>query len=183
MPGPDELAQSLNAVAVRLRELGDEGLARELQAAVGRAVDPLKDRIPAALRPHLPDRYADTLDAELKVSRSTSLGAAGDVAQVTVLARTTGIKKRKLVQLDDGILNHPVFAQGLRRRSRRINPEDLARKLGVPVHLVSGWNWVNGQTGGVRAGWFTDPVEESVPAVREAVEQALDNVIGKAAGE
>ncbi|HEY3883291.1 MAG TPA: hypothetical protein VGM12_32285, partial [Trebonia sp.] len=79
MPGLDELAASLNAVAVRLRELGDEGLVLEITQAISDAVDPLKDRIPAALRPHLPDRYAGTLDAELKVRRSASLGAAGDI--------------------------------------------------------------------------------------------------------
>jgi hypothetical protein len=155
MPGADELARSLNAVAVRLRELGDGGLARELQTTVGRAVDPLKDRIPAALRPHLPDRYADELEAELKVRRSTSLGAAGDTAQVTVLASTSGSKKRKLRQLDDGILRHPVFGN---------------RKVTWPTQSVT-------------PGWFSDPVEESVPAVRDAIEQALDNVVEKAVSE
>ena len=153
MADVDELARSLNAVAVRLREIGSEGLARELQRNVGRAVDPLKTRIPAALRPHLPDRYADELGGELKVTRSTSLGGAGDTAQVTVLARTTGTKRRKLAQSDAGILFHPVFGDRRDWREQAVQP-----------------------------GWFTDPVEESVPAVREAVEQALDNVIGKAAG-
>ena len=155
----DELARSLNAVAVRLREIGSEGLARELQRNVGRAVDPLKTRIPAALRPHLPDRYADTLEAELKVFRSTSLGAGGDVAQVTVLAKTTGIKKRKLAQLDAGVLFHPLFGRFPRRDPRN--------------------RWFEQA---VQPGWFTGPVEESVPAVREAVEQALDSVVEKAVG-
>src|SRR5690348_13857639 len=135
----DELAGSLNAIAVRLRELGDEGLVRDLQAAVGRAVDPLKDRIPAALRPHLPDRYADVLAGELKVRRSTSLGAAGGTAQVTVLASVS--RNRKLRQLDDGILRHPVFGN---------------RKVTWPTQAVE-------------PGWFTGPVEESAPEIRKAV--------------
>jgi hypothetical protein len=153
----DELARSLNAVAVRLREIGDEGLARELQREVGQAVDPLKDRIPAALRPHLPDRYADVLAGELKVSRSTSLGAAGDVARVTVLASASGTKRRKLDRSDAGILFHPVFG----------DRKDW-REQGAPS---------------VKPGWFTDPVGESVPEIREAVERALDEVVRKAAGE
>lgn len=157
MPGVDELARSLNAVAARLRELGDEGLVRELQTAVGRAVDPLRTRIPAALRPHLPDRYADELEAELKVRRSTSLSVAGDVAQVTVLASASGIKKRKLRQLDDGILFHPVFGD---RRDWR--------EQGAPS---------------VKPGWFTGPVEDAVPEIRDAIGQALDNVVEKAAGK
>lgn len=163
MPGPDDLARSLNAVAVRLRELGDEGLARELQRNIGRAVDPLKDRIPAALRPHLPDRYADELAGELKVFRSTSLRTAGDVAQVSVLARTTGLKKRKLAQLDDGILFHPLFGRFPRRDPRN--------------------RWFEQGEPSVKPGWFTGPVEEAVPEIREAIERALDNVVEKAAGK
>lgn len=155
----DELAGSLNAIAVRLRELGDEGLVRELQAAIGRAADPLKDSIPAALRPHLPDRYADELAGELKVRRSTSLGVAGDTAQVTVLASVSGVKKRKLQQSNAGFLWHPVFGD---REVWRVNE--------APGH-------------GMTAGWFDDPVEESVPEIRDAVERALDEVTRKAAGE
>jgi hypothetical protein len=160
MPGADELARSLNAVAVRLREIGDGGLARELQTTVGRAVDPLKDRIPAALRPHLPDRYADVLGGELKVRRSTSLGASGDVAQVTVLASVTGLKKRKLALSDSGVLFHPLFG-----RFPRGDPRD---------------RWFEQREPSVKPGWFTGPVEESAPAVREAIGQALDNVVEKA---
>jgi hypothetical protein len=153
----DELARSLNAVAARLREIGDGGLARELQAAAGRAVDPLKDRIRASLRPHLPDPYADVLAADLKVTRSASLGAAGDTARVTVLTSTAGTRKRKLRQLDDGILFHPVFG----------NRKDW-REQGEPS---------------VKPGWFSDPVEESAPEIRDAIEQALDNVVEKAVRE
>jgi hypothetical protein len=163
MPGVDELASGLNAVAVRLRELGDEGLARELQTAVERAVDPLKDSIPAALRPHLPDRYADELGGELKVRRSTSLGAAGDIAQVTVLASVTGARKRKLAQSDAGILWHPLFGRFPYRDPRN--------------------RWFQNEPPSVTPGWFSDPVEESVPVIRDAVEQALDNVVEKAVGK
>jgi hypothetical protein len=35
----------------------------------------------------------------------------------------------------------------------------------------------------VTPGWFTGPVEESVPEIRDAVEQALDEAVRKAAGE
>lgn len=152
MPGLDELALSLNAVAARLRELGDGDLARELQTTVGRAVDPLKDRIPAALRPHLPDRYADTLSEELRIRHSASLGAAGDIAQVSVLASTT--RQRKLAQSDAGILFHPVFGDRRDWREQQVTP-----------------------------GWFTGPVEDAAPQVRDAIEAALDDVMEKAAGK
>lgn len=149
MAGVDELARSLNAVAARLREAGDEGLARELSRAIGRAVDPLKDRIRAGLKPHLPDPYAEVLDADLKIRRSSSV--SGEETRVTVLASASGTKQRKLRQLDDGFLFHPLFGNRKHWYEQRVTP-----------------------------GWFTDPVNESVPQVREAIEQALDNVIEKA---
>lgn len=149
MAGVDELARSLNAVSARLRELGDEGLTRELSRAIGRAVDPLKDRIRAGLKPHLPDPYAEVLDADLKIRRSSS--TSGEEARVTVLASADGTKKRKLRQLDDGFLHHPLFGNRKHWYEQAVQP-----------------------------GWFTGPVNESVPAVREAIEAALDNVIEKA---
>lgn len=163
MADVDELARSLNAVAVRLRELGEDGLARELQTNVGRALDPLKTRIPAGLRSHLPDAYADELEAELKVFRSTSLRTTGDVAQVSILAKTSGIKKRKLAQLDNGILFHPLFGRFPRRDPRN--------------------RWFEQGEPSVSPGWFTGPVEESLPEVRDAIGQALDNVVQKAVSE
>lgn len=149
MPGVDELAFSLSAVAARLRETGDGGLARELQKAIGDAAAPVGDEIRRGLRPHLPDRYADALDADLKISRSSSL--SGDEARVTVLASADGIKRRKLAQSDAGILKHPLFG-------------DRDRWFAQPV----------------TPGWFSDPVEEAVPRVRDAIEAALDVITEKA---
>jgi hypothetical protein len=153
MPGADELARSLNAVAVRLREIGDGGLARELSRTIGDAVAPLKGRIRAGLKPHLPDPYAEVLDADLKIRRSSS--TSGEEARVTVLASADGTKKRKLRQLDDGFLRHPVFGN---------------RKVTWPTQAVE-------------PGWFTGPVEDAVPQVRDAIEAALDDVAAKATGK
>jgi hypothetical protein len=152
MPGADELARSLNAVAVRLRELGDGGLTRELSRAIGDAVAPLKDRIRAGLRPHLPDPYAEVLDADLKIRRSSS--TSGEEARVTILASADGTKKRKLRQLDNGFLFHPLYGDRKRWFEQQVTP-----------------------------GWFTGPVEESAPQVRDAIETALDDVAAKAAGK
>lgn len=159
MAGLDDLASQLNAVAVRLREIGEQGLAGELQRAVTGAVAPLPARIRAGLRPHLPDRYADVLDEDLKIGRSTFLGAAGDFARVTVYASPRGLKKRKLSQSNAGFLWHPVFED---RKVWRVNA--------APGH-------------GMVVGWFDEPVQASVPEVRAAVERAMDDIVVKAVGK
>ncbi|HEY2057484.1 MAG TPA: hypothetical protein VGH57_03830 [Amycolatopsis sp.] len=155
MAGVDDLAASLNAIAVRLRELGDEGLVSELQREIGGAVAPLPARIRAGLPAYLPDRYAGVLDADLSVSRRTFTGGAGGEARVSVYA-SARVKKRKLRQSDAGFLWHPVFGD---RTDWRVNE--------APGH-------------GMEPGWFSRPVEEAVPQVRDAVERALDNVVAKA---
>lgn len=158
MAGVDDLAFGLNAVAARLRELGESGLVDELRQQIGDAVTPLPDRIRQGLRTHLPDRYADTLDGDLGLTRRTFLTGAGDEARVSVYA-TPRSKQRKLSMSNAGFLWHPVFGD---RKDWHVNQAP-------------------GQ--GMSAGWFDDPVEESVPEIREAVERALDNVIEKAAGK
>jgi hypothetical protein len=152
MAGVDELAVSLAAVSKTLREAGDGGLTRELSRAIGDAVAPLKDRIRAGLKPHLPDPYAEVLDADLQIRRSSS--TSGEEARVTVLASTSGTKKRKLRQLDDGILFHPLYGNRKRWFEQTVTP-----------------------------GWFTGPVEDSVPEIRDAIERALEDVAEKAAGK
>lgn len=150
MAGVDELAFSLSAVAARLRETGDGGLARELQKAIGDAAAPVGDEVRRGLRPHLPDPYAGVLDGDLKISRSSSL--SGDEARVTVLASADGIKKRKLLPLDEGVLRHPVFGN---------------REVTWPAQAVE-------------PGFFSGPVEDAAPRVRQAVEDALDVITEKA---
>lgn len=153
MPGADELALSLAAVAARLREIGDGGLARELQKAISDAAAPVGGEIRRGLRPHLPDRYAEVLDAGLKISRSSSL--SGDEARVTVLASPGGARKRKLLPLDEGILRHPVFGN---------------RKVTWPAQAVE-------------PGFFSGPVEDAGPGIRQAIEDALDVITEKAVTE
>lgn len=155
--GLDELAGSLNAVAVRLREIGESDLVRELQNAIGDAVAPLPGRIRAGLPAHLPNRYAAVLDADMSVSRRTFLGGAGDTARVTVYATPRG-KRRKLRVSDAGSLWHPVFGDRERWYANV-----------APGH-------------GMERGWFSGPVDEAVPEIRQAVERAMDDIVAKAVG-
>ncbi len=99
------------------------------------------------LKPYLPDRYAAVLAADLGARVAGRFGADPRV-EVRAKARD---HKRKIVLLDDGFINHPVYARG--RRSH--------------------WNWKNRQTGGMKPGFFADACRDARPEVRAKVMQAL----------
>lgn len=161
MPGTDHLAFELEAISRRLREIGEGGLVRELSRGIGKAVEPVPQAIRAGLKPHLPDRYAEVLDADTKISRRTT--TTPDGVQVTVYATNASDRKRKLERLDSGILWHPLFGRFPRRDPRNRWFEQGADK-------------------GVQPGWFTGPAEDNAPQVREEIGRALDEVTRKAVG-
>jgi len=155
-----DLASELEAIAFRLRRAGDEDLARELTRAMRDAVDPVPGEIRAGLRSHLPNRYADTLNADLDIKIIARSGGADADAAVAVYAQTRG-KGRKLRRLDAGLLTHPLF--------------------GDREH----WYTQEGGAGtgpGMHSGWFTSPCEDAAPRVRDGLEQALGDVAARAAG-
>ena len=106
MAGLVEAASELESIARHLRLAGDGDLARDLTAAMRRAADPVRDQIRAGLRPHLPDRYAATLDADLRLGISVRTGDRNPGVSVTGQARSGG---RKLRRLDGGLLTHPLW--------------------------------------------------------------------------
>jgi hypothetical protein len=151
-----DMASELEAAAVRLRRAGQDGLARELTAAMRRGVEPVPGQIRDGLRPHLPDRYAADL-ADVDIKTITRSGSATTDAVVSVYAKATG-KARKLKNLDEGRLTHPLFG----------NREKWFTQVGIAQ--------------GVQPGWFTGPAEAAAPRVRAELEQALRDVAAKAAG-
>src|SRR5689334_1695099 len=102
------MASELEAIAFRLRRAGEEGLARELNAAMRHAVDPVPGRIRDGLRPKLPDRYAEVLDADLAIrTTARNSGSANANAALSLTATTRGaVKRRRLNRLDRGVLEH-----------------------------------------------------------------------------
>jgi len=152
-----DMASELEAAAVRLRRAGQDGLARELTAAMRRGVEPVPGQIRDGLRPHLPDRYAADLAAGMEIRTITRSGSAAADAVVSVYAKAAG-KARKLKNLDEGRLTHPLF--------------------GDREH----WYTQVGAAQGVQPGWFTGPAEAAAPRVRAELEQALADVAAKAAG-
>jgi hypothetical protein len=142
----------LSRLSQRLRDAGTQGqgLRRKLHAKLKTAADPVAKEIgeTAHMDPYMPDRYAAVLAKDLEVKVLSSL--SGD-PKVTIRARPVE-HKRKIAQINQGVIVHPVFAQGRRKT----------------------WNWKNGrQVKGMRPGFFSDPCKNSEPDVREKLLEAL----------
>lgn len=149
-----EVAVVLGAISARLKEEADGGLARSLSRGIARAVEPIEQEVRDGLRSHMPDRYAGVIAAELKVTRRTFQDPDG--ARVTVYAQTTGIGKRRIGRLDDGILWHPTFG-----RFPRGNPRNIWREMAEPH---------------VKPGWWSDVTDQAAPRVRQGIVDALNDV-------
>src|SRR5262249_9034851 len=160
-----EAAAQFAELAKNLTLVGEEGLRRELYDAIDAAARPLADEIGNVthLRAVMPDRYADVLARDLRVT--VSKRTAGPETGGTVLARapTFGRGGRKVRQRDLGVLVHPIFAQGPREE----------------------WRWVTPEQGlkGITPGFFTGPAERSAPRVRAAILAAMERIGRKATGK
>jgi hypothetical protein len=151
MSGLADAATELEALAFRLRRAGEEELLREVTKAMRDAVEPVKDEIRADLKPKLPDRYAEELDADLRIG--VNVRTAGSDPGVSVTGQALG-KTRKLRYLDEGRLTHPLF--GDREK------------------------WFTQEEPSVQPGWFTGPAEAAGPRVRDGIEKALADVADRA---
>ncbi|HET9969070.1 MAG TPA: hypothetical protein VFQ68_12625 [Streptosporangiaceae bacterium] len=113
------MASELEAAAVRLRRAGQDDLARELTAAMRRAVAPVPGQIRDGLRPHLPDPYAEVLAADMDI-RTITRNNGGDAA-VSVYAKARG-KSRRLRRLDAGQLAHPLWGDREKWYDQAVKP-------------------------------------------------------------
>lgn len=150
MSGADDYA----ALARRLKDAGETGLARSLRKALKDAAAPITSQIsdPGHLKSYLPDRYAATLAADIKVTTLQS----GSIRSPGVRIQASGRqKKRKVTQLNDGVITHPLF--GDREK------------------------WFH-QLRGMRAGFFDDPCNRSGPQVRDKILKAMHEAAMKIAG-
>jgi hypothetical protein len=151
MAGLADTAAELEALAFRLRRAGDTELLREVTKAMRDAVDPVQDQIREDLKPRLPDRYAAALDADLRLGVNVRTNERDPGVAITGQARS---KARKLRNLDEGRLTHPVYG------NREV--------------------WRTQELPSVQPGWFTGPAEAGGPRVRAAIERALADVADKA---
>jgi hypothetical protein len=156
MAGLVEAASELESIARHLRRAGDGELVRELTRGMRDAVGSVPDDIRAGLRPKLPDVYAAALDADLRIGISVRTNERNPGVSIT---GTPLAKARKLRNLDEGRLTHPVYG------NREV------------------WRTQVGTAQGVEPGWFSGPAEAAAPRVRAAIERALEDVAGKATGK
>jgi len=152
MAGLADAAAELEALAFRLRRAGDGELVREVTKAMRDAVVPVQAEIRADLRPLLPNRYADTLDADLRLGVNVRTNERNPGVALTGTSRT---KARKLRNLDEGRLTHPVFGD---------------REV-----------WRTQEEPSVQPKFFTGPAEAAGPRVRAGIERALEDVANRAA--
>lgn len=143
------LANELGELARSLRQAGDTDLLGEVRDAIQHAAGPIPDAIRGELRPRMPDRYADVLNADLAIGIRTLTGRY--TAGVSVIARGRGaVKRRRLHRLNQGTLAHPLFGNREHWYYQEIPP-----------------------------GFFDDPNEAAAPRVREEIDAALDRVKDK----
>jgi hypothetical protein len=155
MAGLSDAASELESIARHLRNAGDGELVRELTAAMRRAVEPVPGQIRAGLKPHLPDRYAGVLDADLRIGINVRTNERNPGVSVTGQTRGRG---RKLARLDAGLISHPVYG----------NREHWATQ---------------GPGQGMEPGWFSGPAQDATPRVRAEIEKALEDVAARAASK
>ena len=150
-------AREFADLAKNLRAVGDDELRKELFQAIDEAAAPVAAEIGNVtnLRDKMPNRYADVLAGDLKVSTHKTTGGTDPGVTLLVRAPTIGRGGRKVRQRNAGTITHPVF--GNRR------------------------NW-KVQTAGMRPGFVDDPVEKAVPHVRDKVLEAVQRITEKATG-
>lgn len=142
------------ALARRLKDAGETGLRKELYKAIGDAAKPLGAQIRVGAAAYMPDHYAGVLAADVSVTVSKLTGRDPGIRLVLKGRR----KSRKVTRLNEGYLSHPLF--GDRER----------------------WYTQGPFAGGMKPGFFTDPVEQSAPRVRDAITAAMHDVAGKVTG-
>ena len=139
-------AEDFRAVARAVKQAGDKDLRRELYRGINRTVKPLTQDVKDQMPRFLPDRYAGELAKSLRVKTRTRAGANPAVF-LTATAKTKKGKPRDLRSLNRGRLRHPLF--GNRRE------------------------WFDQS---VRKDWWTHPLLQGAPRVREELVEVLRDI-------
>ncbi len=159
MSGLENGALQFGVLAKHLKDTGQGELRKKLYKGINDTARPLAEEISSVehLKPYVPDRYAPILAADLTVTVSKRTSDANPGVSIRAKGRQ---RARKVRWLDRGFINHPIYATG---------PRDE-------------WRWANGQRGGMRPGFFSDPTEHAAPEVRNAILREMTEIARKATG-
>lgn len=142
-------AQQYALLARRLREAADKGLQRELQTALTHATGPARQRVKDELPAYLPNNYADDFGPTLRMRAAGRYGRGAGV-RIIAKAKTSRGRERFVGRLEDGTLRHMLF--GLRH------------------------HWYSQD---VHAGFFSEPIKESAPEIRQELIGAMEAIAEK----
>jgi len=157
--GLENGALQFGVLAKHLKDAGQGELRKKLYKAINDTARPLAREISSVehLKPYVPDRYAPILAADLTVAVSKRTSDANPGVSIRAKGRQ---RARKVRWLDRGFINHPIYATG---------PRDE-------------WRWANGQRGGMKPGFFSDPTEHAAPDIRAAILREMTEIARKATG-
>ncbi len=143
-----EGADKLREIARALRQLADKELNKDFYKRLNKLVKPLKKSVMDDLKSFLPNRYAEELSRDLKVTtqRRTSRTRPGITMVAKARSRSRG-GVRDIASLNRGRLRHPLFGN-------------------------RGW-WYDQP---VKPGFFDEPIREDQQMIAGQIEELLDEV-------
>lgn len=143
-----EGADKLRELALALRKLADKELNKDFYKRLNRLVKPLKASVLGDMKSFLPNRYAEELARDLKITtqRRTSRTSPGITMVGKAKSRSRG-GVRDLASLNRGRLRHPLFGS-------------------------RGW-WYDQP---VKPGFFDEPISQDRQMIANQVEDLLDEV-------
>lgn len=145
--GPESRGiNELEALARRLKEVGDNELRKKLLRDIRAEAKPLTESIKRDIPDYLPHRggAADAIQSTMKVGVRNRLSGKS----IGIRLQGTGGRRRRNVEaIEKGILRHPVFG-----------------KRGT---------WANTS---IRPGFFTKPIEADAPIVRESLVRVIEEI-------
>ncbi len=144
----------------QLKQVGDRGLGRQMDAGFRRAVRPCTPAVRAEAAKTMPKEggYARLLAASIR-SRLQSRSSRY-AARVSVLIFADGKgEKRDLPRINEGRLRHPVYGRYRRVRGRKVERP-----------------WV---TQRVRPGVVDRPFDQVTPGIQDAMIKVMDDVIAE----
>lgn len=144
-------AEDLAKLSKALRQLKDKELKRELTRGITRATKPLKAAVRAHALAKLPKRGG--LGARVAKSRLAHRTRSGRNATVRIEAKPSFQTLRDPLRVDKGRIKHPAF--------------------GAPASVAP---WVFQD---VTPGWFSKPLQDGAPVVREELEEVMEDLAKK----